>query len=287
MTRLVLRAYEAGASRFQAMVGQASASRRVLPEFLILGAQRAGTATLYYTLCRHPSVLPARRKEIHFFDVRHRRGLRWYRGHFPTAAQMQSVRRATGTALTGEASPYYLFHPAVPARVQTVLPDVRLVALLRDPVDRAYSHYQWEVGKGREHLTFEEALAAEPARLAGEEQHLLKDDDYVSDTHRHQSYLARGLYLQQLENWWRQVPRGRLLVIESEEFFSTPGAVLERVEQFLGLPPWHPVDGFVRRNAGHYAGLDTGLRRRLEDYFAPHTAALETALGMRFSWGRR
>ncbi len=118
-----------------------SGSRR-LPDFIILGAQRAGTSSLYYYLSQHPQILPAVRKELHFFDDHYRRGLGWYRSQFPT-------RGARGT-ITGEATPYYLSHPHAPARIQRLLPQARLIVLLRNPVERAISHYFFEVSHQRE-----------------------------------------------------------------------------------------------------------------------------------------
>ena len=131
----------------------ATASARRLPDFLVIGAQRAGSTSLFAQLCEHPGVAAPSHKEIHYFDLQSFRGLRWYRSHFPPAGRSRG-------RITGEASPYYLFHPAVPARVAEALPDVRLVALLRDPVARAYSQYQLSVRDGHETLGFEEALAS-------------------------------------------------------------------------------------------------------------------------------
>ena len=164
----------------------ATAGARRLPDFLVIGAQRAGSTSLFAQLCAHSGVAAPSHKEIHYLDLQSFRSLRWYRSHFPPTA-------AARGRITGEASPYYLFHPAVPARVAAELPGVLLVALLRDPVPRAYSQYQLSVRDGHEQLGFEEALRAEPDRLAGEEARLLSDRAYRADAHRHQSYAARGL----------------------------------------------------------------------------------------------
>ena len=176
---------------------------RALPDFLLIGGQRCGSTSLYTTLCGHPQVLAGAHKEPHFFDNNHLRGEHFYRRLFPLRAHLRARR-----AITGEATTHYLSHPAVPGRVAAMLPDVRLIAILRDPVERAYSHYQLAHRNGREPLSFEQALAAEPERLAGEEARLLSDPAYRGEAYGVQSYRTRGLYLEQLERWWASVSAG-------------------------------------------------------------------------------
>ena len=144
---------------------------RLLPDFLIIGTQRGGTTSLYNYLVEHPGIGAASIKEVHFFDTPHfKQGLAWYRGHFPSAFQRYYVERSLKHGfVTGEASPYYLFHPHAPKRVAGLMPQMKLIVMLRNPVDRAYSHYHHEVAGGHEKLaTFEEAIACEDERLAGE-----------------------------------------------------------------------------------------------------------------------
>ena len=140
--------------------GRATSFGRPLPDFLILGAQKAGTTALYSYLRKHPSIIGPSWKEVSYFDRHYARGPAWYRGNFPNKLR-------TRGALVGEASPSYLFHPLGPRRVRELVPEARLVALLRDPVDRALSHYNHERALGREPLSFEDALAAEDDRLRG------------------------------------------------------------------------------------------------------------------------
>ena len=187
---------------------------RALPDFLLIGGQRCGSTSLYATLCGHPQVLAGAHKEPHFFDNNHLRGEAFYRRLFPLRAYLRARH-----AITGEATTHYLSHPAVPGRVAAMLPDVRLITILRDPVERAYSHYQLARRNGREPLSFERALAAEPERLAGEEARLLSDPAYRSEAYGVQSYRTRGLYLEQLERWWATFPPERLLVLRSEDMF--------------------------------------------------------------------
>ncbi len=120
------------------------------------------------------------------------------------------------------------------------LPRVKLIALLRDPVGRAYSHYQHEVARGFETLSFEEAIEAEPARLAGETERMLAEPLYNSFAHQHHSYLARGRYHEQLERWRARFDDRQLLVLSSERFFAEPGADVQagaRLPRAAGVHP--------------------------------------------------
>lgn len=262
-----------------------TAQLRMLPDFLIIGAQRAGTTSLYRYLAQHPAVLPVvLTKGAHYFDTNHDKGVGWYRAHFPLRAHATILGSRLGVrVLTGEGSPYYMFHPLVPARVAELLPEVRLIVLLRDPVERAYSHHQHEVARGFEDLPFEEAIDREPERLAGERERLIADPTYRSFEHQHHSYLARGLYLEQLLAWHEHFPRDQLLVLIAEEFFADPAAGLDRVERFLGLPPWRPPS-FPRYNARLRAPMDPATRRRLATHFRRPNAELARYLERELPW---
>ena len=261
----------------------------MLPDFLILGAMKAGTTSLYRYLAAHPDFARRRRKEeVHFFDKRWARGAAWYASFFPSRVDRWLAALRGRRVFSGETSPYYLFHPRVPARVEAVLPRARLVALLRDPVARAWSHHQHNVRKGYEALGFEDALAREPERLRGEDERLLADASRFSLAHRRFSYFARGIYADQIERWLG-VGRDRLLVLRSEDFFADPAAAVSRVTDFLGLPARDPasyVREFTPHNPGRYAALDATTEARLRDAYAPHNERLAALLGPEFAWKR-
>jgi hypothetical protein len=262
-----------------------TAGLRLLPDYLIIGAQRAGTTSLHRYLVQHPGVRTTlRTKGVHFFDTGYGRGMSWYASRFPTRLTAWYVARRHGVELrTGEASPYYLFHPHVPARVAEHLPQVKLIALLRDPVVRAYSHYQHETARGFETLSFEEALEAEPARLAGETRRLLAEPLYNSFEHQHHSYLARGRYHEQLAHWRALFDDRQLLVISSERFFREPEATFRRVLEFLELPAFTP-DGFEKHNGYDYRGMGDAVHARLVEHYREPNRLLYESLGDDFGW---
>jgi hypothetical protein len=241
---------------------------------------------LYRYLQQHPHVIPVGfgQKGIHYFDTNYRRGPRWYRSHFPTTSfKAHRARRLGGPVITGEGSPYYVFHPLAPQRIAQTVPDARFILMLRDPVSRAYSHYQHEVARGFEDLEFEDALDREDERLAGERERLLADPDYNSFAYQHFSYMARGLYLEQIRRWHDLVPRDRLLIVDSAEFFADPDASFQEILRFLDLPP-RSLGAYRKMNAHDYGRMSPAAREMLASRFAAPNAELSRYLGRAFSW---
>ena len=256
---------------------------RTLPDFIIIGAQRSGTTSLYRYLISHPEIRSASRKEVHFFDVNFWRGQNWYRAHFPFDVSSSMLGKGERSWITGEASPYYIFHPLAAERTANVLPEVKLIALLRNPIDCTCSHYYHNVRRGYEHLSFREAIEIEAERLRGEKDEILKDGNYQSDTFAVFSYLTRGHYAHQLREWLRYYSRSQILILKSEDFFADPRAGLEQVFNFLNLPCWYPND-YKQHFAFKYPGIDPALRKRLVTYFEPYNQDLYDLLGLNFAW---
>lgn len=286
-----LRAAARGAVRG---AGIATAPLRPPPDFLVIGAKRSGTTSLYRWVLAHPQVLPlypsarwlplrSDIKGVHGFDGD--RGTWWYRSHFPTRPTRALAARRVGgrPVVAGEATPYYLHHPHAAARAAATVPRARLVVLLRDPVERAWSHWKEQRRRGFEPLeTFEEALAAEPARLAGEVERLAADPRYRSFAHEHQSYAATSRYTEALARWQAAFRPDQLLVLRSEDLFADPQETFARVLLFLGLRPAQLSEAApFNRIAGTLA---PATRARLAAELAPDTAALEARLGRSFGW---
>src|SRR6266700_1060269 len=186
--------------------GMATGDLRSMPNFIIIGTKRGGTTSLYRYLLQHPMILPTfpsfqTLKGVRFFDEHFNKGFRWYRSHFPS-------------------TPY------------RSMPRVKVIALLRNPIDRAYSHYRDEVKLGVEALSFEEALEREPVRWAGELEKTVTDPAYYSATLDRYSYLARGVYLPQVETWMQAFPADQLLILRSEDLSTDPQRVHAAVLEF-------------------------------------------------------
>lgn len=285
-----IRAYSAQSYR------KATHRMRLLPDYLIIGGQRCGTSSLYYYLTQQPGVIGASTKEIHFFDDFYKNGIKWYRAQFPTIQYkkyIESVRKLH--FLTGEASPYYLFHPHAPRRIQAALPNVKLIVLLRNPIDRAYSQHWLEVMGKYESLSFEEAIRNEEERTAGELDKMLKDEDYQSYQHRRFTYLARGIYIDQLQYWMNYFPREQFLILKTEDLYTHSAAIVRQTLDFLGMPATE-IDtnkeykkykvpsktGYKTKDSA--PKMDANTRAYLVEYFKPHNARLYEFLGRDLEW---
>lgn len=249
-----------------------------VPDFLIIGAQKCGTTSLYNYLIQHPQIIPALYKEVHFFDINFEKGLDWYRRQFPLLLESSKKWR-----ITGEASPYYIFHPHTPKRVFQIMPKTKLIVLLRNPADRAYSHYHHQVRMGTESLSFNEAIKKEKSRLKSEIMKMLKDENYHSLPYQYYSYLARGRYVEQLKTWMNLFPMEQFLILKSEDFYSNPAIVFHRVLDFLELPRFE-LKQYTKDNTGDYLKLDLQLRNDLLAYFKPYNRQLYKCLGIDFNW---
>ena len=269
-----------------------------LPDFAVVGGKKCGTTFFYHLLSQHPLVEPAAAKELHYFDLLfEEKDTEWYRRCFPAPK-----RKDGQTTLTGEATPY-MANRHVPERMAQVVPQARLIALLRNPVHRAYSDYQQVASKGREPRTFEEAVGLEggvggretrPLGEGGEaSERAVRTCGFVNDS----EYLFRGIYVDQLLRWSEFFAREQMLVLKSEDFFERPHETLRPVLEFLGLPEWEPEAPELRdkrderkydrrkRKKGRYeGGMAAATRRRLEEYFEPHNRRLYEYLGKDLGW---
>lgn len=245
------------------------------PDFLVIGVQKGGTTSLYRYMAAHPGIDPADDKQLHFFDRTPTAPISEYEARFPD-----------GSGITGEATPYYMYHPACARRIHEAYPGVKIIALLRNPVERTWSHYHHELAKGAETLSFDDALDAEDQRLHGEADRLLADPSYVSYNHIHYSYCARSRYAEQLSPWLDLFPREQRLFLSSESLFADAGTAMNRIADFLGIAPFAPSTSLSRvHNAnGSKPGMPEAQRHRLESHFAPFNRQLYELVGHGFGW---
>ena len=270
-------------NRISLELRRATAPWRPLPDFLIIGADESGARTLYRTLCEYPAVCRSAADEVHYFDVRYAYGRRWYRAQFPTRARRNAIERRIGMqTIAGEVSPYYLFHPFAPTRAADVVPEAKLVALLRNPVERAILRYHLMVQLGRERRSLEDALTADECRLEegrSFEPHVYDDPDGPA---RHHTYLERGHYEEQLQRWYHCFDSSRLLVLEARAVTEPKG--MRRVLDFLGLSDGEKVPSIAFDSC---PPVDQALWTMLSRHFAPHNERLFHLLGERWDWDGR
>lgn len=222
-----------------------------LPGALIIGAAKAGTTSLFEYLVQHPQVCGARFKEVRFFDRQWERGSRWYRANFAPGP---------GQHLCIEATPAYLHVAEVPARVHSLIPEAKLIVLVREPIARAFSHYNYRLSEGTETLSFEEALALEEHR-----------------SHRF-AYRDCSLYWPQISRWRRHFPDTSILFLKSERLFEDPTRVFGEVLAFLGLEP-HADTDFTPRNRRPHE-LPDSARALLHGAFDESNAQVKALTGI-------
>jgi len=259
--------------------------KRVLPELILVGAQRSGTTALTEALYRLPTIeRPRRGKGSHYFSYNYYRGWEWFQSQFPSQVWADRVEKKFGLPLfCFDACPYYLFHPFAIERMAQALPEAKLMVMLRDPVRRAESHYHHSVTHGHESLSFSEALLHETSRLDGEDEKMRDDWSYWSHSHEHHSYASKGMYADQIERLLRFYPRDQVLIMQSEAFYSSPDVQLAKVTSWLGLPDVE-LTKRDNRNSNEYKKMDGGIRDRLIELYREPNDRLYSLLGEQYDW---
>lgn len=255
----------------------------VLPDFCILGGMKCGTTALFMYLEMHPHVWSGGTKEIHYFNTNRDFDESYYRSFFPEIHRLCECDNVYQRQIVGEATPDYLFHPAAPKLFHDVNPNAKLIILMRNPIDRAYSHWKQGHRFGFETETFERAIALEPDRLRGEERRMLENIHYYSYRHQMYSYLERGKYLQQIERWQEHFSNSQFLYIYSEDLFSQTSKEYKKVLEFLELPEWTP-ESFDIKFPGVSGTISSEARQSLQEYFEPYNGQLKGHLGKIPDW---
>lgn len=262
-------------------------SQRPPPDFIIAGAQRCGTTSLFRALCNHKAIIPnvLGAKGVHYFDTSYHRDVSWYFAHFATQAERNRRSDQIGQrAIVGEASPYYLYHPAGAERMAKTIPDAKIIVMLRDPVKRAISHHLHMVWEGHESVkNLNHALDLESDRLAGLEQRLLADPSFVSRAHQHYSYMDRGHYVDQLERLYNHFDPKNVLIIATEKLISDSKTTLPMIQKFIGLEP-DPEIELEKRNASSKFEPQPDTLKRLSDEFSESNKRLGEFVDAEIPW---
>jgi hypothetical protein len=262
--------------------GQAAWRSRALPDFIIIGAQKSGTTSMFRFICQHPQIVPSAIKEVHFFDGgadpsvnNFEKGMPWYSTYFPSRKSINADQK------TFEATPSYMFNPLAPKRIYDLIPQVKLIALLRNPTERAISHYFHEQRKRREPLSILEAMEAEETRLKSS----IEEKDYKSDVFIHFSYKSRGLYKDQLGRYINHFPLEQILILPSKDFFANPDAILARVFEFIEVDKNFKVQDLAPRMvANNKVEIEPKVYEYLNSFFLPHNQALYEMVGENYGW---
>ena len=257
---------------------------RRLPDFVVIGVVKGGSSSIYDYVVQHPMVTAAIKKEVHYFNnnTYPKQDPVWYQSHFPLSRSLTRSQK-----LTGEASPEYFHGRETPQRIKDLIPDVKLILVLRNPIERAYSHYSMNMRNRKKKQALEPQNSFSEIVLPDMER--LKKTRPVSEIVTADklephgfSYLSSGLYIYSLRRWLQMFPANQLLVLKSEDLFSHPEATTNTAFEFLGLEPYSGAYNVV--NAGSYAKLAPELRQALADFFEPYNQAVYELLGQDFGW---
>ena len=252
-----------------------SSSLRVLPNLVVIGVVRSGTTSFYHYLSQHPSIIKSAYDELGYFDSNYDLGLNWYKSLFPTIFEKKKVEEKNGKFITYDVTPCYIYNEKVPKRIQKIIPDSKLILILRNPVDRAYSNYFIT----KQNKKFEDIII--------EEKEILKTIDRKNKEEYykfvHTSLLSRGFYAEQLEKWFKIFPRNQILIIKSEDFAIQTNKIMNEIFNFLGLENFNILDN-SKKNKIMYEPMKEETRRELIEYFRPYNEKLYSMINRNFDW---
>lgn len=257
-----------------------------LPDYLIIGFAKCGTTSLHEYLIQHPSIFPPLGKEIDYFDRLYTRGLNWYKAKFPLKTKKFFVKNVMKKDfITGEATPRYMEHPHALMRIKNTIPNSKFIILVRNPIERAFSHYNMNLRNGYEYRSFEDAIKHEEKRIQGRYDKMEKNENFYSWDYDLFAYLQHGIYIKRLKKWLEIFPKKQFLILQSEEFLEHPDSIYYQTLKFLNLPKWEPT-GYQLFKKREYIDkkIDPKIRKELQSYFQPFNEELYKLLGKNFRW---
>ena len=260
---------------FKRGISGITASKRVLPNFIIVGTVRSGTTSLYYNICEHPSVISAAYDEIGFFDSNYHLGINWYRSMFPSEKEMSEVKNKTGSSLTVEDTPFYFWKEEAIKRIFKIIPNVKIISIFRNPIDRAYSNYNLGLRAKTEELEFEDAI--------DDEINFLRKHTFRESIDRRRSYISKGMYEKQIEMWFNVFPREQIHILSTEDMQKYPKDTLQKIFGFLELKEYN-IKNPQRQKHANYEKMNEETRKKLLKFYKPHNEKFFEVVQKRFDW---
>lgn len=256
-------------------------NERAMPHFIVIGAQKSGTSSMFSYLKQHRQILRPIFKEPGFFNRQYHRGLGWYGSNFPAQRTVSQLNDRLGRPhLTFEATATYVFDEQVPGRIARDLKTRKFILLLRNPADRVISAYWHARRMGIESRTLIEVVESDRRRT---EMEISGEDNPSLPQTTRPNFLKRGIYHEAVLRWQSVFSPSDLLVLQSETLFADPAKVMTQVFQFLNLPEPGHID-FEPQNVGGYKERDAEVREVLRDFYRPHNEKLNSLTGTRFGW---
>ena len=261
-----------------------TSSFRVLPNFFVIGGVRCGTTSIYHYLGQHNCIKQAAYDELGYFDDNFHLGLNWYRSLFPTKFMQKNIESEYKKFLTYDVTPFYIYNPLVVDRIFKFSPNAKIIAVLRNPIDRAYSNYNQKMqDEGDTKTTFEEIVYSEIEKIENdendEENHAFLVDEF------YELLLARGFYAKQLEFWFKKFPRKNVLLISSEELATNTDNTVSEIFEFLEVPN-QKISDLTKQNERKYPRMKDSTRNTLINFYKPYNEKLFGMLDSKFDWDK-
>jgi len=250
----------------------------MLPKFIIIGTVRSGSTSLYYNICEHPNILPASYDEIGFFDTNYELGLNWYKSMFPTINKKDS--RKNKICFTGEDTPFYFWSEDAANRIKNDLPGIKLITILRNPIDRAYSNYHLGVAGGTEKMSFEEAIDLEINNL---EQTEINANNLKKLCSERRSYIIKSIYHEQMKIWKKRFSKNDLMIVSTEDMSEKTSETLNQIFKFLGTEQFD-IKKSKKEKSRNYLKMNQNTRDKLIEFFKPHNDQLYNMIEKKFQW---
>jgi hypothetical protein len=251
---------------------------RILPNFFVIGVVRSGTTSLFHYLNQHPNISGALYDELGYFDDNYHLGVNWYKSLFPTIFTKKRIQKEHGKFLSFDDTPFYVYNPQVVRRIHENFPNAKMILLLRNPIDRAYSNYNLP---NFTKLTFEEIIQNEIDEINNIDLDS-KDESYLVNDF-YEKILPRGLYAKQLEYWYKIFPKEKIFIQSSEEFANNTHDVLKQIFDFLGIKQVKIPD-ITKQNVRKIPLMKQNTRDYLIDFFKPYNESLYKLINKKFNW---
>ena len=264
-----------------------SSSVRLLPTVMIVGFHKTATTSIHEYLIQHPNVIKPIRKEIGYFSVFFWRGEMWYKSHFPTIFSKLIKNKKNENFVVLDSDPNCSYHPHSPNRIYQRLPDIKLIFILRNPIDRAWSDFNQDLNRNWiSKISFEEKIKDDKAdldKMLNSLKYQKIQPDYFKEMPR--AYLSIGKYVNYIKKWFEYFPPEQILFLTTDELKSDLDTSLTKIFKFLNIPN-QPIPNLEKRNMGKYKKMNLETRKKLIEYYRPFNLELETLLNKKFNWNR-
>jgi len=256
---------------------------RTLPDFIVIGAKRCGTTSLYHYLGLHPCIKRSSHDHLGFFDDNFRLGINWYKSYFPTVFTKYYVKSCEKYFMTYDVTATYIRRPWSATNILKTLPNIKLLVILRNPIDRAYSDYNDRENSRKTNITFEDTIKEE-IKMLEKEANETGSREYDASIMQ-KSVLAKGFYADQLKTWFNLFPKENILILLTEDFSINPNKTFEEISNFLKLPNYN-IKNFEKKNVGKYQKMNPETRKFLINYYKPYNEQLYKIVEKNFNWDK-